>query len=149
MSETRDIEVMKEKKCSDNCNHDGITIPLEEYKEFLAFQIKGPTVEISLSEYNALREEKENLREQLHRTELENGRLGALVAEKDSELQNRKNIDTMLRAFTTDIKGFVSDSVTNISKEQRTTQISEAPEFEMGPVSKSEFRPKKIDKEVR
>lgn len=49
-----------------------VQIPLSEYKRYIEDTIKGPTVEIPLSEYMSLREEMENLRITVERLDREN-----------------------------------------------------------------------------
>ena len=51
---------------------DMVQIPLSEYKRYIEDTIKGPTVEIPLSEYISLREEVGNLRITVERLDREN-----------------------------------------------------------------------------
>ena len=39
-----------------------VEIPLDEYKAFIEFKVKGPTVEIALEEYNRLKTSEEQAR---------------------------------------------------------------------------------------
>ena len=48
-----------------------VQIPLEEYKRYVEAQLKGPTVEISLMEYDRLKEENQRLQSEVIQLQFE------------------------------------------------------------------------------
>ena len=70
-----------------------VQIPLEEYRKYIESNIKGPTVEIALQEYDRLK--KENLHLQENVWNLENR-----IRELESELGKREQIADILERIT-------------------------------------------------
>lgn len=70
-----------------------VQIPLEEYRKYIESNIKGPTVEIALQEYDRLKEE--NLHLQENAWNLENR-----IRELESELGKREQIADILERIT-------------------------------------------------
>ena len=70
-----------------------IQIPLEEYRKYIESNIKGPTVEIALQEYDRLKEENLHLQENVWN--LENR-----IRELESELGKREQIADILERIT-------------------------------------------------
>lgn len=70
-----------------------VQIPLEEYRKYIESNIKGPTVEIALQEYDRLKEENLHLQENVWN--LENR-----IRELESELGKREQIADILERIT-------------------------------------------------
>ena len=70
-----------------------VQIPLEEYRKYIESNIKGPTVEIALQEYDRLKEENLHLQENVWN--LENR-----IKELESELGKREQIADILERIT-------------------------------------------------
>lgn len=70
-----------------------VQIPLEEYRRYIESNIKGPTVEIALQEYDRLKEENLHLQENVWN--LENR-----IRELESELGKREQIADILERIT-------------------------------------------------
>ena len=70
-----------------------VQIPLEEYRKYIESNIKGPTVEIALQEYDRLKEENLHLQENVRN--LENR-----IRELESELGEREKIADILERIT-------------------------------------------------
>ena len=70
-----------------------VQIPLEEYRKYIESDIKGPTVEIALQEYDRLKEENLHLQENVWN--LENR-----IRELESELGKREQIADILERIT-------------------------------------------------
>ena len=70
-----------------------VQIPLEEYWKYIESNIKGPTVEIALQEYDRLKEENLHLQENVWN--LENR-----IRELESELGKREQIADILERIT-------------------------------------------------
>lgn len=94
-----------------------VEIPLDEYKAFIEYKVKGPTVEIPLEEYDRLREENRNLQNQIWGAEREIDRLQAEIGHR-RELDEQTDITAKMVADDLDerIKGYVSDLVTKITE---------------------------------
>lgn len=63
-----------------------VEVPLDEYKAFIEWKIKGPTVEIPLEEYDRLREENRALEGRLMEAE-------RYIEQLRHEIENRKDLD--------------------------------------------------------
>ena len=70
-----------------------VQIPLEEYRKYIESNIKGPTVEIALQEYDRLKEANLHLQENVWN--LENR-----IRELESELGKREQIADILERIT-------------------------------------------------
>lgn len=70
-----------------------VQIPLEEYRKYIESNIKGPTVEIALQEYDRLKEENLHLQENVWN--LENR-----IRELEIELGKREQIADILERIT-------------------------------------------------
>ena len=70
-----------------------VQIPLEEYRKYIESNIKGPTVEIALQEYDRLKEENLHLQDNVWN--LENR-----IRELESELGKREQIADILERIT-------------------------------------------------
>lgn len=70
-----------------------VQIPLEEYRKYIESNIKGPTVEIALQEYDRLKEENLHLQENVWN--LENR-----IRELEIELGEREQIADILERIT-------------------------------------------------
>lgn len=70
-----------------------VQIPLEEYRRYIESNIKGPTVEIALQEYDRLKEENLHLQENVWN-------LKNRIRELESELGKREQIADILERIT-------------------------------------------------
>jgi len=86
-----------------------VQIPLEEYRRYIESTIKGPTVEISLEEYNGLKMENEGLRRDLERRDFENRELRM-------EIEKRADVESLIKQeygrIIEEVKRVVTDSDT-------------------------------------
>lgn len=110
-----------------------VAVPLDEYKRFLEFQLKGPTMEIPVEEYRRLTEENAAIRQELENVRRENELLCAreyeTQKERDSMLSMEEiikrevgKIEVAVRDCIKGSKSVVSDSVTmRAEPEERAT----------------------------
>lgn len=84
-----------------------VQIPLEEYRKYIEATLKGPTVEISLNEYNRLKEMELRQQDHVYRLEFENRELR-------KELGHREDIkvqtDRAIQRIITELKVSGSDT---------------------------------------
>lgn len=84
-----------------------VQIPLEEYRKYIESTIKGPTVEISLVDYNYLKEDREMLR---HRVgELEH-QVRDMEKEIDRRVDTKTQIDQAIQRIIMELKVTESDT---------------------------------------
>jgi hypothetical protein len=101
-----------------------VQIPLEEYRAYIESTIKGPTVEITLQEYNELRETNTSMKHKIWELE-------GQIENLESKIENRNDLDEQTDIVThmvademasKIIKEFqkVTDSVTKAEKTRET-----------------------------
>ena len=96
---------------------DMIQIPLEEYKKFVEYNIKGPTVEIPLMEYNGLKEDINHLRYDNIRLENENQNLVREINSRaDIKQIMDQGIERIKREFSEHTKVTDSDTERGVKK---------------------------------
>jgi hypothetical protein len=104
-----------------------VQIPLEEYRAYIESTIKGPTVEITLQEYNELRETNISMQHKIWELE-------GQIENLENQIENRNDLDEQTDIVThmvademanKIIKEFqkVTDSVTKAEKNKRNGGI--------------------------
>lgn len=97
-----------------------VKIPLDEYKEFIEFKVKGPTVEIPLKQYEELKED--NLRMRGKIWDLEN-QIRDLECELEKERERQEEIDdhtdVVTKMMADGITEKIMDDLLQLSEEQK------------------------------
>ncbi|TGY93420.1 hypothetical protein E5329_18550 [Petralouisia muris] len=97
-----------------------VEIPLDEYKAFVEFNVKGPTVEIPLQQYEELKED--NMRMQGKIWDLEN-QIRDLEYKLEGERDRKREIDKHTDIVTKKVADGITENVMNdllkLSEEQK------------------------------
>lgn len=97
-----------------------VQIPLEEYRRYIESTIKGPTVEISLEEYESLRGHNRELQDRLAYAE---SRINELKRELDTQQYRQEEIDehtdVVTRMVADEITEKVMRDLLQLSEEQK------------------------------
>lgn len=103
-----------------------VEIPLDEYKEFIEFKVKGQTVEIALEEYNRLKTSEEQARYKFEMLKQENAELKAELSHRQEVklaiMKQKSEIEEEIKTVLSKIKN-VSDSVTELKEGVRNGRI--------------------------
>lgn len=101
-------------------------IPLDEYKAFIEFKVKGPTVEIALEEYNRLKTSEEQARYEFEMLKQENAELKAELSHRQEVklaiMKQKSEIEEEIKTVLSKIEN-VSDSVTELKEGVRNGRI--------------------------
>ena len=106
-----------------------VAVPLDEYKRFLEFQFKGPTIEVPVEEYDRLKEENAAIRRENEylnslANEVRNEREFMLCIEKIIKREVEKiefAVIACIRNMQKGSENVVSDSVTMRTPEEERT----------------------------
>ena len=93
-----------------------VAVPLDEYKRFLEFQFKGPTIEIPLDEYRRLTEENVGIRQALENAQRDNELLGAREYEARKERDFMLSIEEIIKREVEKIELAVIACIRNMQK---------------------------------
>lgn len=93
-----------------------VEIPLDEYKAFIEFKVKGPTVEIPLEEYNRLKTENARLEDRVFCAE---SRIRELEQDLGRQQEIDRHTDFVAKAVTDEITEKVMKDLLQLSDEQK------------------------------
>lgn len=82
-----------------------VEIPLDEYKAFIEFKVKGPTVEIPLEEYNRLKTENARLEDRVFCAE-------SRIRELEQDLGRQQDRQEEIDEHTDLVTKMVADEIT-------------------------------------
>ena len=97
-----------------------VEIPLDEYRAFIEFKVKGPTVEVPLQQYEELKEDNMRMRGKIWDLENQIRDLEyRLEAEEESREETDQHTDIVTKMVADEITEKIMNDLLQLSEEQK------------------------------
>ena len=97
-----------------------VEIPLDEYRAFIEFKVKGPTVEVPLQQYEELKEDNMRMRGKIWDLENQIRDLEyRLEAEEESREETDQHTDIVTKMVADEITEKIMNELLQLSEEQK------------------------------